>query len=92
MLEHLKKVKRQSSVLLLRFVTGEYYAPLGVWVVREAVRKTLANKPLVFDSKELMLKYVKALVKKKFGLEADFLFRKSILLAMIKAQTKLTGF
>jgi len=56
-LEYLKKVKRQSSVLLLRFITGEYYAPLGVWVVREAVRKTMANKPLVFDSKELMLKY-----------------------------------
>jgi hypothetical protein len=91
-LEHLKKVKRQSSVLLLRFITGEYYAPLGVWVVREAVRKTLANKPLVFDSKELMLKYVKAMVKKKFGLDIDFLFRKSVLLAMIKAQTKLTSF
>jgi hypothetical protein len=91
-LEHLKKVKRQSSVLLLRFITGEYYAPLGVWVVRQAVRKTLVNKPLVFDSKDLMLKYVKAMVKKKFGLDIDFLFRKSVLLAMIKAQTKLTSF
>lgn len=91
-LEHLKKIKRQASVLLLRFITGEYYAPLGVWVVREAVRKTLANKPLTFASKELMLKYTQALIKKKFGINADELLNKSILLNTIKTQKKLSEF
>jgi len=91
-LEHLKKVKRQGSVLLLRFITGEYYAPLGVWVVRAAVRKTLANKPLVFDSRELMLKYVHAFVKKKFGINVDSLLNKSMLLNNVKTQKKLNEF
>ncbi|MBW2990779.1 hypothetical protein KY348_03675 [Candidatus Woesearchaeota archaeon] len=91
-LEHLKKIKRQASVLLLRFITGEYYAPLGVWVVREAVRKTLAKKPLNFGSKELMLKYTKALVKKKFGINAEFILKKSLLLNQIKTQKKLVEF
>ena len=91
-LEYLRKIKRQASVLLLRFITGEYYAPLGVWVVREAVRKTLSTKSLNFSSKELMLKYTKAVVKKKFGINVDFIMNKSILLNQIKTQRKLVGF
>lgn len=91
-LEYLKRAKRQSSVLLLRFITGEYYAPLGVWVVREAVRKTLASKPLVFDSRELMLKYVIALVKKKFGLNAEPIIKRSMIIKMIHTQKKLGDF
>ena len=91
-LEYLKKIKRQGSVLLLRFITGEYYAPLGVWVVREAVRKTLQNKPLNFGSQELMLKYAKALVKKNFGINIDSILRKSVMLNQIKTQKKLVGY
>ncbi|KYK26221.1 hypothetical protein AYK26_05425 [Euryarchaeota archaeon SM23-78] len=91
-LEYLKKIKRQALVLLLRFITGEYYAPLGVWVVREAVRKTLSNKPLNFGSKELMLKYTKVLVKKKFGINVDFILKRSMLLNKIKTQKKLVEY
>ncbi|MBN2459848.1 hypothetical protein JXB28_06195 [Candidatus Woesearchaeota archaeon] len=91
-LEYLKREKRQASVLLLRFITGEYYAPLGVWVVREATRKAMAAKPLNFESKELMIKYVQALVKKKFGINVDAILRQSILLNNIKTQRKLGEF
>nr|MCK4929554.1 hypothetical protein [Nanoarchaeota archaeon] len=91
-LEYLKKIKRQSSVLLLRFITGEYYAPLGVWVVREATRKTLQKKPLNFGSKELMIKYVNALVKKKFGINVDFILKKSVLLNKLRTQKKIVEY
>ncbi|MBN2141750.1 hypothetical protein JW711_00320 [Candidatus Woesearchaeota archaeon] len=91
-LEYLRKRRRQSSVLLLRFITGEYYAPLGVWVVREAVRKTLASKPLLFADKELMLKYAKALVKKKFNVNADLFLSNSKMLNQMKSQVKLHRF
>jgi len=91
-LEYLKKHKRQATVILLRFITGEYYAPLGVWVVREAVRKTMMGKPMNFDSEELMFKYVKALVKKKFGVDAEPLLKKSVLLHRTRTQMKLTSF
>ena len=42
-LEKLKKMRRQASVLALRFITGEYFAPLGVWVTRFAARRALKN-------------------------------------------------
>jgi len=91
-LEKLSKTKRQASVLALRFITGEYAVPLGVWVVREAVRKSLSSKPLEFGSKELMLEYVKKLVKKKFNYDVGNLLDKSIVLRNMKAQAKLSAF
>ncbi len=42
-LEALKAVKKQFSVIVLREITPEYFAPLGVWVVREGARKILEN-------------------------------------------------
>jgi hypothetical protein len=92
LLEKLDKMKKQASCLCLRFITGDYYAPLGVWVVREAVRKALENKPFEFSSKELMLIYAKALANKKFGYDISEVLQKSIMLNSIKTQTKLTGF
>ncbi len=91
-LEKLNEMKRQGSVLALRFITGDYTLPLGVWVTREAARKTMQTKPLEFASKELMLEYAKKLVKKKFGCDADIQLKKSKLLKNIKEQSKLVKF
>lgn len=90
--EYLKKKKRQASVLCLRFITEEYWAPLGVWVVRESVRITLESKPFRFSSLDLMLKYAQALIKKKFNLNLSNILQKSIILKNIKQQSKLTKF
>mgnify|MGYP006289449785 FL=1 len=91
-LEKLKKMKRQSSVFALRFITGEYAVPLGVWVTREATRKTLKERPIEFASRELMLDYARKLVKKKFGYGLDNLLNKSILIKDMKSQLKLRAF
>jgi len=90
--EKLEKMKKQASILTLRFITGEYAVPLGVWVVREAVRKTMKSRPIEFASKELMLNYASALVKKKFGYDVNNLLKNSIILRNIKHQTKLNKF
>ncbi|MDO9066026.1 MAG: hypothetical protein Q7U96_02960 [Chloroflexota bacterium] len=90
--EKLANLKRQASVLSLRFITGEYSVPLGVWVVREATRKALSSKPIEFSSKELMLSYAKNLVKEKFNINTDQILKHSILLKSIKQQSKLTQF
>lgn len=37
-LEHLVNRKRQCKVLIVREVKPEYWAPLGVWIIRETVR------------------------------------------------------
>lgn len=92
-LEQLKKLKRQAAVLALRFIDpSEYVAPLGVWVTREAARNTMASKPLLFGSQELMLTYVRHLVRKKFNFNADTLLQRSILLKNRKMQKKLGEF
>lgn len=90
--EKLKKMKRQASVLCLRFITGEYAVPLGVWVVREAARKAMQSKPLKFESRELMLDYARALARKRFGFNLDNILKHSILLKEIKTQKKLMEF
>ncbi|MEA1930110.1 MAG: DNA repair protein NreA [Euryarchaeota archaeon] len=37
-LEHLDEIGRQAKVLVLRHVSDEYWGPVGVWQVREAIR------------------------------------------------------
>ncbi len=91
-LERLKGMKRQGNILALRFITGEYSVPLGVWVVREAARKAISGKPLEFGSKELMLEYAKKLAMKKFGINLDEVFDKSIMLHKLKTQVNLNSF
>ncbi|MBD3313593.1 hypothetical protein GF345_04075 [Candidatus Woesearchaeota archaeon] len=90
--EKLSEIKRQGSCLCLRFITNEYWAPLGVWVVREATRNAMASKPIEFGSKELMLEYARHLVKKKFGYNLDNILGKSILLRNLNSQMKLNKY
>jgi hypothetical protein len=90
--EKLKQLKRQASVLALRFITADYTLPLGVWVTREAARKALQSRPIEFSSQELMLAYARKLIKKKFNYDADVLLAKSILLRNIIHQVKLSKF
>ncbi len=91
-LEYLKKKKKQASVLALRFIDSEYYMPLGVWVVRQAVRHCLKSKPIVFSDKELMMKYANMLLKKKYNLDAEFWLKQSKLFKEINTQKKLSFF
>jgi len=79
-LERMKKNKRQQGVLCLRFITDEYWAPLGVWVVREAARNAMSENPLPFDDKETMMKFVSALIKKRWKYDVDSLYKQSQLL------------
>jgi hypothetical protein len=42
-LEHLTAIQRQASAVVYREVTEEYWAPLGVWVIREGVRQAMGS-------------------------------------------------
>ena len=90
--EKLKEKKRQASVLALRFITDEYTTPLGVWVVREATRKSLESSPISFASKELMFSYLKYKINSTFSLDADKFLNLSKILTENKAQKKLFEF
>jgi DNA repair protein NreA len=91
-LDKLVSMKRQASVLALRFITDEYAIPLGVWVVREATRKAMQAKPLEFASKELMLSYAKAVMKRKFGINGELMLQRSKLLYLSRTQRSLMNF
>lgn len=91
-LEKLNEMKKQASILCLRFITREYAVPLGVWVVREATRKAMMSKPIEFSSKELMLNYTKNFVRKKFGCDITKMLKESKLLRKISTQRKLKEF
>ncbi|MFC3958018.1 DNA repair protein NreA [Halovivax cerinus] len=44
-LEHLESIGRQAKCLVLREVSDEYWAPVGVWQVRESVRNAFEGVP-----------------------------------------------
>lgn len=90
--EHLAGIKRQASCLALRFITDEYAVPLGVWVTREATRKALQNKPIEFSSKELLLNYAAAKIKKNFNYDVGEMLHNSVLLKEMRTQAKLNKF
>ncbi|MBI4918476.1 hypothetical protein HY837_00990 [archaeon] len=90
--EKLKSMKRQASVLALRFITDGYTLPLGVWVTREASRKTMSATPIKFASKELMLNYAKLLAKKKFGYDLTNYFDSCWFLKNVEKQKRLFSF
>lgn len=91
-LEYMLKEKKKGSVLLLRFITDEYWAPLGVWVVREASRNCFSSPKLEFESKELALKYVSAFLKKKFNVSFVTIHKKSRLLKELSTQKTLSSY
>ena len=91
-LEKLKELKRQASILVIRFETPEYWASLGVWVVREAARKTLTSEPFIFDNKEALLSRAKDLAFRTLQFNIDNILNQSILLRNQKQQRRLTSF
>jgi DNA repair protein NreA len=92
LLEKLKQIKKQSSCLVMRFISEEYSCPLGVWVCREAVRKALLGKKHIFETKEQMIGYAKFIISKKFNYNIDIMLKESKLYNNIKKQTKLNIF
>lgn len=48
--EYLEKIKRQASCLVMRECRPEYYAPLGVGILREASRDAFSKVPEKFPS------------------------------------------
>ncbi len=50
--EYLTRQQVQSGVLILREIRPEYAVPVGVWQVREGVRKAVTQKPVILDNFE----------------------------------------
>ena len=60
--EHLRRQRRQAGVVVLREIHPGYIMPVGVWNVRENVRKALKNSPRKFDSLKESLLFISSLL------------------------------
>ena len=87
-LEYLESIKKQASVLVFRVETPSYWAALGVWVVRESVRKSLKNRK-IFYSREELLEGIRQIGKIKYNFDFADLLRRSKLLKQIQEEKKL---
>lgn len=58
-LKHLENRKRQAKAIIVREVNPEYWAPLGVWIIRETVRNSYKEKHKQEDSEIESIKDVK---------------------------------
>jgi len=59
--EHLLRINRNAGCTVLRWITDEYWAPLGVWVIREAVRKALEQPPEVYEDRASLVRRMDSL-------------------------------
>jgi hypothetical protein len=49
-LEALSDRDRQATVFVIRHATNEYWAPVGVWQIRESIRDAVGGEPAVAES------------------------------------------
>lgn len=87
-LEYLDGIRRRATVLVVREISSEYWAPLGVWVVRETVRHALAGKPQRFGSVEEAVKTI----AQRLRVPTQRWVPKSKILSDLKQQLKLADF
>jgi len=57
--EHLKRIRRQATVLVVREIMPEFPLPLGVWFVRENIRSMFKGTASVFDDLKSCLMHLK---------------------------------
>lgn len=86
--EYLSHVKRQAFALVIREVTPAYWAPVGSWKIREALRQALRTKPERFVE---VREAVEAVVD-RFLTSPKLWLPKARRLAFIVGQRKLTEF
>jgi len=90
-IEYLNSIKKQASVLVIRLETPSYWAGLGVWVVRESVRKALTHKMSFSDENELK-ESAKKIGEIKYNFDISELLSKSKLLKEKREQKSLNEF
>lgn len=67
-LEHLSGIRRQAAAIVLRTIGSEYYAPLGVWLIRETVRDAFNKRPAYYSSVEELVREEKTGIRNWDGI------------------------
>jgi hypothetical protein len=85
-LEHLTRIQRQAMTVVYREVTEEYWAPLGVWVIREGVREAMGKSYEGYDDLESAIGAVSSRVR------IDGWHERSHLISEARTQRRLEDF
>jgi len=86
--ESLANERRQASALVMREIHPGYLLPVGVWFVRECVRKMLSQPPAVFDNFASALRHAMS----SLTISLDDWVRASYLLRRSLFQKRITEF
>ena len=86
--EKLLQMRRQASVLVLREILPEYILPIGVWNVRESMRKALETRPYYFSTLQDSLNFA----KKSLNIPMASWIKNSEMLKDVLFQRKITDF
>ena len=81
-LEHLASVGCQATCLVVRHATEEYWAPVGVWQIREGIRDAFEGEPAVAESFHAAVSQLAP----QLPVSLDALRRKSELVAGVQSQ------
>jgi len=84
--EYLELIKRQATALFIREVRPEYYAPLGVGILRETTRAAFKQKPEKFQTIKEALKHAQTRLK----LPTESFINNSTILKEYGKQTRLS--
>ena len=85
--EYLEKIKKQATAIFFREILPEYYAPLGVGILREISREAFKNNPEKFSDISFALNIAKTRLKNPISLWTN----NSTLLKEFKKQKRLTS-
>ena len=57
-LEYMDSIRRSGACMIWRDIGPGYWAPVGVWLIRETVRKAMSGSSKEFDTIEQAIEYV----------------------------------
>jgi len=84
-LRHMLRMRRQAAVIVIREITSDYFAPLGVWVIGETAREALRKPPREFPSLKAAVDSVSSGTMSEWA-------RRSVLLRTFATQRTLDDF
>jgi len=86
--EFLNNIKKQATVVVLREAKPGYVLPVGVWHVREGVRRALSSKPERFSNLRDAVRHVSVSIR----CPISKVVRESTLFKSLLSQSRLTDF
>ncbi len=86
--EYLNLHRKKAAAVVLREIQPEYVVPVGVWQIREGIRRAMKSKGNTFDTLDKALTYASM----KTNLSKDEWIHKSEFIKLTKCQKRLFDF